>query len=69
MYKIEKNIPIPENHANAKYPFAQMAVGDSVFLLGMVSTSVSSRLTYARKKGFRFTTRNEGDGVRVWRTA
>jgi hypothetical protein len=29
-YRIEKNVPLPtRTHGNTKYPFAQMAVGDS----------------------------------------
>jgi hypothetical protein len=70
-FKIEKGIPIPPDPRGrtegSKYPFLQMEVGDSVYLPG--KKSVGSILKYARSKKpeLRFTTRTDGQGIRVWR--
>jgi hypothetical protein len=54
----------------AIYPFAELRVGESVFLPGKRAAKVSSSLQHVvRKQGFRFTTRQEESGLRVWRIA
>ena len=56
-----------------KYPFRDMAVGDSVFLAGKAGRvmSAASRTFAYRNRDYDFTSRNvceDGvDGVRVWR--
>jgi hypothetical protein len=67
-YPIEKNVPIPyAKIEGSRFPFAEMAVGDSVFIPGpkRVFTSSLARVRYA--KGYRFTTRTVDGGIRVWR--
>jgi hypothetical protein len=67
--KIERNIPIPP-HGNAergRYPFGQMRVGDSFFTPGARSSAASGASQFAKRHpGYRFITRIEGKGVRVW---
>jgi hypothetical protein len=65
--QIEKGVPMP---ARNKYPFAEMAVGDSFFVAGRSATEICGNISNARKKlGFKFTTRTVEGGVRVWRAA
>ena len=70
MYEIEKSVPVPpkdKSHAGrpAKYPFAQMAVGDSVEVPAKARTAVHA---YATRTGKRFITRRASDTtIRVWR--
>lgn len=74
--EIEKNIPIPNDrpHAGrkAKYPFAEMAIGESVFFPGESSNGYSAPYAAARmtatRKGMKFTARNVDGGLRIWRT-
>ena len=51
MYEIERNIPIPEPRGSkAKYPFREMEVGDSIFIIAPVSYSeVYSAVRLGRK--------------------
>ena len=52
----------------AEYPFMDLDVGESVLLPKKRRSLFSSALQYASKKtGWRFVTRKEGDGCRVWR--
>lgn len=74
-YKIESGIEAPQtDNRGGKYPFKLMAVGDSFFVPGSaeninrVALRVANAAHYAAKRyGFRFTTRRNADGVRVWR--
>lgn len=68
----DKNVPIPKVAAptNKKYFFADMEVGDSIFLEGMDSHSspcVSAR-QIGKRSGKKFTSRSVTGGVRIWRT-
>lgn len=72
-FKIESNIPIP-GKLHAKYPFASMKVGDSFYAAGCLKPARRSSLSsccvaFAKRNKVKFTTRREGDGVRVWRVA
>ena len=73
--KIEKGIPIPPpykpknlNNTRPKYPFRHMEVGDSFFVPRLEAqrarSAASQQSSRSRRK---FTTRKEGDGLRVWR--
>jgi hypothetical protein len=77
--KIDKGIPVTP-HGNcgvlgkSKYPFREMAVGDSFFApLGGAQRSSLSRMAtgWTKDTGFKFVTRKatEGgqEGVRIWR--
>ena len=66
--QIDKNVPVPE----AKYPFAEMNVGDSLLAN---SDARSKSHPYGDRLGFKFKTKREGnlpDGqpaYRIWRIA
>lgn len=74
-FKIEKSVPVPASLAGrrAKYPWRDMDVGDSFF----VPLNGEQRLTDLRSQVSRAAysafgkggsaTRQEGNGVRVWR--
>lgn len=75
-FKIERGVPLPERGHNtggrpAKYPFAALEAGESVFVPGI--KGAGGILTRLRKEGRELVSRivTEGDarGVRVWRTA
>lgn len=79
--QIEKGIPVPSRQGGrgkAKYPLADMEVGDSFFVpWGESELKTRSTLSNAisafhlRNKPKRFTSRKDpaGCGVRVWRIA
>lgn len=79
MYEIKKNIPIPviERHAGrpAIYPFAEMAIGDSILIPVDKNSKrgLSARRSahgYAdRHSGFKFTTLFVDSGLRIWRVS
>ena len=73
--KIDKNIKLREVNRRgkpAKYPWAQLKVGDSFFveeknkMYGM-HASVSSYNKRSGKKAIKIATRIDGEGLRVWR--
>ena len=69
---IVKNVPLPESrNSGSKYPFNEMEIGDSVFLLGgshkCKETDAAKKV--GRRHGKKFVIRNEGDGIRIWRVA
>lgn len=71
-FEIEKNVPMPEKHVRWKYPFDQMEVGDSFFVVNKDTTQMSALCKRAGKRlTARFTTakaeRGAEVGVRVWR--
>lgn len=69
--KIEKGVPLPPSRrgwsSDAKYPLAEMDVGDSIWLPLRQSSASARAISRGKKLGFKFTTRGEGDGTRVWR--
>jgi len=72
MLKIESNVPMPSRRKSSIYPFASMQVGDSFFVCdGRHPRSISTHMstTAQRHRPKRFCTRQEGDGIRVWRIA
>lgn len=64
-FKIEKGIPIAQ-HGQSKYSFGDMEVGDSV--LGD-KTMRQSAFSYGKRNKMEFTSRKEGESVRIHRTA
>lgn len=67
-YVIEKNVPLP-SRAN-KWPFARMEVGDSVVIpAAEAHRGRSASQAIERSKGWKFATRRESGGLRIWRTA
>ena len=68
MITIDKGVPLQTNRQ--KYPFAQMAIGDSFFVADISSLKLSSAASYWDKRhGTKFTVRKVDGGVRVWRIA
>lgn len=73
-YEIEKNIPIEHYPRKYKYPFNEMAVGDSFIIGDYANGSLSKYSTTAKyfvKKynlTWKFAVRKQLDGkVRIWR--
>ena len=69
--KIDKHIPIPRGDRAAKYPFADMEVGESV---AYPDEALNGRAYRAAKScgdrhSKKFIARREGDGIRIWRQA
>lgn len=74
--KIESKIPIPPpGRARTKYPWGGMKVGQSFFLSEKdyppsgSATLRSAAWSWAKNHGWKFTTKKEKGGYRVWRTA
>ncbi len=71
-YEIRDDVPIPTRPFIAKYPFAEMEIGQSFFVPGATTKKLAGSLYYAhRALGYKFVTRtvveNDLPGVRVWR--
>jgi hypothetical protein len=78
MFEIEKNIPLPPARGPlAKYPFGELAVGDSFFVpetQDVAGAKLSRRMASAaqvssRRSGAKYSCRAVDGGVRVWRIA
>jgi hypothetical protein len=75
-FKIEDNVPTPAARGYRKYPFDDMAVGNSFFVgcAQVDSEAEHTRISNAawragHKKGKKFTVRTVEGGIRVWRVA
>lgn len=73
---IEKDVPLTDQRGvgkssgrPAKYPWAEMEVGDSFKAEVAPDVLRASASGYGRRNGFSFVVRKEGDGSRAWRTA
>ncbi len=71
MFNIDKDVPLPVPAGRtAKYPWAQMQVGDSFFIPGMTMKNFGgTAYTAGKKLGHKYVVRAQDDGLRVWRTA
>jgi hypothetical protein len=76
MLKIEKNVPLPDGHLGGvrkKYPFTEMAIGDSLFMACSADRQQKTQNSLLgaalRHKPMKFCTRKVRGGVRIWRTA
>lgn len=74
MIKIDKGIPVPPRHGEAKYPYGQMQVGDSFFCSGPSQSNLASRAGHVgHAMGAKFSVRkaveNGVAGFRVWRVS
>jgi hypothetical protein len=70
MYKIEKNIPIPNGRSKSEtYPFRQMKVGDSFIVKDKGYHQIHSAVNQAKMRGIgKYRTQIQPDkSVRVWR--
>jgi len=71
-FVIERDVPLPEKNVRWKYPFDQMEVGDSFFVVNKDTTQMSALCKRAGKRlSARFVTakaeKGTQSGVRVWR--
>lgn len=71
--KINSEIPVPETrpYRRVSYPFAKMAVGENVLILGLNENAVRSAAAKwkSRHRGWNYSVRVTDKGIRVWRTA
>jgi hypothetical protein len=66
--KIDKDIPLPDRCILAsKYPLNEMKVGDSMYVDKRNAGQGGWLQYYSLKSGYRFATRREGNGTRIWR--
>ena len=71
-FVIEKDVPLPQKNVRWKYPFDQLELGDSFFVVNKDTTQMSALCKRASKRyGGRFVTskaeKDDQTGVRVWR--
>lgn len=69
-FEIEKGIPAPASRS--KFPFGDMAVGDSFFVPhGNASALSNAACSWSRytKKPYKFSARTVDGGARIWRIA
>lgn len=70
-YIIEDSVPLPkvrQRLGGFRSVLTQMSLGQSVFVDDLTAKSVRYTASQMQKStGLRFTVRNEGSGVRVWR--
>lgn len=71
MFEIEKNVELKPSTRNRKYPFNTMDVGDSFYVQpGLDFTKIrQAAFAWGKINKRKFSTRKDGDGYRVWRTA
>ncbi len=75
MYAVERNVPFKKKavHANTKYPFFRMKVGESFFAPADDHATIprvrSAACMYGSMHGMTFRTRTVDGGIRVWRIA
>jgi len=68
MFELRNDIPVPQGGRRNKYPFADMAVGESFFVPNRKPTVMWQTSNRAAKVlGKKFVVRAENDGTRVWR--
>ena len=71
MYEIERGVEMPVIKKTAKYPFKDLAVGDSFFVpdeAGMSGRRMhSTAYNYGKRYGMKFVARRVEGGMRVWR--
>lgn len=62
-------VPAPEGGSVGKYRFADMEVGQSLFIEGQDSNGQAAwaARNFARRTGAKMTTRAVEGGVRIWR--
>lgn len=72
-FKIEDGIPIPQSGTINRYPWKQLAVGQSFFVPNGTRTAIGACIAGANKSkhnnGAKFSLRSVEGGVRVWRIA
>jgi len=68
-FTIEAGIPIPRvtPGRHCKYPWAEMSVGDSIFVDTVNVSTLVCALSYGKSHGMKFVSRVENKGRRIWR--
>ena len=66
---IETDVPVPASTRSRKYPFLDMAVGDSVVFDNQKVNGKAYRaaMSTGTRHGMRFVARREGEALRIWR--
>ena len=66
---IQKDVPMPTSKRSRKYPFLDMAVGDSVFFDSEEVNGKAYRaaMSTGTRHDLRFVARREDNGLRIWR--
>jgi hypothetical protein len=73
--QIDKHIPVNKFLKRARkhqYPFAQMDPGDSFYVegdLGVCQTVRTLMWRFTKEAGWKFVTRRDESGLRVWRVS
>jgi hypothetical protein len=68
MFLIEKGVDIGVDQKRVSWPWKNMDVGDSVLFEGSFAHRAQVNChVYGRQSGKKFSSRKEGDGMRVWR--
>jgi len=67
--KIETDVPVPVSTRSRKYPFLDMAIGDSVVFEGEEVNGKAYRaaMSTGTRHEMRFVARREGEALRIWR--
>lgn len=66
--KIDPGVPLTTSGTRRRYPFRDMAVGDSFFVPGMTCRDMRGALSRAKREtGWRFATRRVDNGLRIWK--
>lgn len=71
-WEMTDSVPMPTTSGKgrpAKYPFSEMEIGQSVFFDGARTGGKEYLAAQAagRHKGWKFSGRSEGSGLRIWR--
>jgi hypothetical protein len=67
MFEIEHDVPPPACASVRRYPWREMAIGDSFVLPAPHSNPWAMAANAGRKYGMRFVTRTVKGGWRIWR--
>lgn len=68
-FEIERGIPVSPREKRARYPFAEMEVGDSFFSSKNIDRIRSAAHAYGKYQNMKFQTAIVDNGIRVWRIA
>jgi hypothetical protein len=66
---IQKDVPMPTSKRSRKYPFLDMAVGDSVYFEeeDINGKAYRAAMSTGTRHSLRFVARREDNGIRIWR--
>lgn len=69
MFKLTRDISVSRKGTNAKYPFAEMEIGESFYMPDPQARAAarSAHQYSARNPGYKFNTRKDESGIRIWR--